>query len=253
MITDGTMEAIAKIVGWSFNVLLTGLRPELDENGAQLNSAEAKYLANGWKAALVHVRGDWEFFNSIFWVPHWANEARMCWLCGALGSNKSPLRYSRSDCGAPWRETRLTHEQYLRLVRAAGELLCPWFAYTVGLRIECLLVDVLHAVDLGVMAHLVGNILYEIISLREYGSTIAESCANLQKLMKKFYKDNGLKYEYRGKLTGERIKTSNGWPKMKGQAASVRSLGPFALYLAEKHLGPRQVFMKKLLLNLFLA
>ena len=59
--------------------------------------------------------------------------------------------------------------------------------------------------------------------------------------MKKFMKDTGVKNQFRGKLTPDRIKTSSGWPKLKGQGATVRSLVPFVIHLATKYrLGKRQ-------------
>ena len=70
LIGPGTIEAIAKLLGWSFNVLLTGVEPALDENGDPLPSGGApQYLAGGYRAVLVKVHGDWEFYNSAFGVP----------------------------------------------------------------------------------------------------------------------------------------------------------------------------------------
>ena len=108
-----TVDAIAKVLGWSFNVLLTGLTAALDENEEPL-PGQQKFIAARWKGVLTKVRGDWEFYKSVFKVPDWSHLGRMCFLCAAVGSNDSPLRYSRTDARAPWRRTRQAHESLVR-------------------------------------------------------------------------------------------------------------------------------------------
>ena len=51
--------------------------------------------------------------------------------------------------------------------------------------------------------------------------------------MKKWYKDTKGTTKVRSKLTFERIKTSNDWPKLKCKAAAVRHLLRYAKKLAE--------------------
>ena len=43
------------------------------------------------------------------------------------------------------------------------------------------------------------------------------------------------KSRLQGRLTAERIKTSNGWPKLKGKGAAVHHIAPCALNLAIEH------------------
>ena len=43
------------------------------------------------------------------------------------------------------------------------------------------------------------------------------------------------KSRLQGKLTAERTRTSNGWPKLKGKGAAVRHLAPYVLSLAIEH------------------
>ena len=247
IIIPENLHAIAQILAWSFNVLLTGMDPLNDEHGRGIGVSNPGWLADGWKAVLCQVRGDWEFFNSIFGAPHWKCLDRMCWRCGAVGDPNSPLRYSRSDRRSPWRRTRLTHEQFL--VQCA--LVSPWFTFVHGLRIECLMIDVLHCIDLGVFAHLVGNIFGEVVSLNIWGTTQAINCAGLEKAMKKHYSARRIKNQFRGKLTAERIKTSNGWPKLKGQGATVRSLGTFCEYLSETYLIRRHVLLCSMMVRFY--
>ena len=54
-----------------------------------------------------------------------------------------------------------------------------------------------------------------------------------------------------GKLTPDRIRTSNGWPKLKCKGAATMHLSPFALELAEAYLGDREKMLCKLLVRFY--
>ena len=115
LLAPGTIDAVAKMFGWSFNVCLTGSEAATDENGNPLPiSGTPRQLFGGFKGVLVRVRGGWEFYNSVFMVPHWKNLDRMCWLCCAVGDPNHRLKYSRTDERAPWRRTRQSHAAFLR-------------------------------------------------------------------------------------------------------------------------------------------
>ena len=60
-IVPGTLEAIARICGWAFNVMLTGIQPATDEHGKTLPSQGEEFLADGWRGVLTSIRGDWDF------------------------------------------------------------------------------------------------------------------------------------------------------------------------------------------------
>ena len=55
----------------------------------------------------------------------------------------------------------------------------------------------------------------------------------------------------RGKLTLEKIRTSNNWPKLKGKGAGVRSLSPFLLEQAELYLSERHVLLCRMLCRFY--
>ena len=188
LIGPGTIEAIAKLLGWSFNVLLTGVEAALDENGDPLPSGRApQYLAGGYRAVLVKVRGDWEFYNSVFGVPHWKSLGRMCWLCMAVGDPGSALKYSRTDAGAPWRATRCSHATFLRWCRAEGAGIAAFFRYIEGLIIDCIMIDVLHTVGLGIFAHAMANVIWEVMSLNVFGTTQEANAKGIKKLLDTYF------------------------------------------------------------------
>ena len=57
-----------------------------------------------------------------------------------------------------------SHETNSREVLAAkGKDVAPIFKHTKGLRLECVMIDVLHTADLGVTAHILGTILWECV------------------------------------------------------------------------------------------
>ena len=79
------------------------------------------------------------------------------------------------------------------------------------------------------------------------GRNQGESVAMLAEKYKAWCKTNKPKNQLQGEITKERLRTSANWPKFKAKAAQLRSLAPFALYLAEKHLDRRYQLIIKLL------
>ena len=244
LIAPSTLDAIAKILSWSFNALLSGIDPEVDWEERPLLHCTSSYVAGGYRGVLTQVRGDWGLYASVFLVPCWNAVARMCWLCLAVGDNMSPLRCTACSDTAPWRPTRTTHEQYMRVT----EIIAAWFKYCLGLRIECIMIDVLHTVDLGIAAHIIGNIFWDCVVLKVWGGSTQES--NVQALktaMDAFDKKHNTKSRLQGKFTAERIRTSKRWPKLKGKGAATRHAAPFALHLAKLYLDrPRQLICEML-------
>ena len=208
-----TMPAIMAILVWSFNSMLTGIEPLFAHDGEALKGP-FKFLANKWKACLAQLRGDWEFFAmpSFLAFPKWNEVGRMCWKCLAVGNNEDPMKYSRFDKLAPWRSTKQTHEKYLAGLRLAG-ILVPVLFMCLGFRIECVMADVLHCVDLGIASHIVGNIFRCCIHNHVFASNIPDSIKVLDALLIKWQKDNRIDNKYKGHLTVDRIRTSGHWPK----------------------------------------
>ena len=64
----GTLDAIFKVLAWSFNALLSGIAPAEDWEQRPLVDG-GQWLAGRWRGALVQVRGDWEFHCQIFQLP----------------------------------------------------------------------------------------------------------------------------------------------------------------------------------------
>eukprot|EP00959_Pyramimonas_sp_CCMP1952_P137387 2875115-Pyramimonas_sp.AAC.1 len=100
-----------------------------------------------------------------------------------------------------------------------------------GLRLENIMVDVLHAIDLGVAAHTIGNILFEFGAVRKSfgGTTMSEGVQLLARHMNAWYNSNRIDSRLRGQLTLERVRQQGDWPKLRGKAAPIRKLSAYAL------------------------
>ena len=112
-------------------------------------------------------------------------------------------------------------------------------------------VDVLHCVDLGIFAHVVANIFWEIMGLNLHGTTQEVNCKGIDKAMRQFQKKTKTKNLFRGEMKVETIRTSGGWPKLKCKGACVHSVVPFALQLAEDHLSPKHIGLCKMMVRFY--
>ena len=106
-------------------------------------------------------------------------------------------------------------------------------AKVIGLRLECIMVDVLHTVDLGVAAHVVGKVLWllAVIHCVFGGITTADKIKRCFDDMKAGARRTRCKNFLQGELTEPRVRTSGQWPKLKAKAAHVRHLSRYALDL----------------------
>ena len=78
-LTSETWPELWRVFGWSLNHLLTGITPATDWNKLQRPGGE-QFIAENWRAALIQIRGDWEFMSQVIGMP-WHNEnLNMCWL-----------------------------------------------------------------------------------------------------------------------------------------------------------------------------
>ena len=210
--------------------MLSGNAPTSDWAGRRIAGGEP--LADGWRGALCQVRGDWEFYTQLFRFRTCTTNERMCWLCRA--SNVDPMRaWSDFSLGAGWRATRWTHESYLAFLRGAGLAIPPLLLLAIGFRLECVLVDTMHAVDLGICASIIGNILWILAVRRRVfgGRTMKAAVQRLHDDLQAWYKREKVSSRLKGKLTVARLRGDDGFPKLKAKAAATRHMLPYAIEL----------------------
>ena len=235
-----TTEALDDLVlafSWSMNVLLSGQTPHQDWKGNPLEGGGID-LAFGFRATLCQVRGDWEFLQQLFHFSRWDNKEMMCPFC--MASNDIDHRehsWTNFRPDAWWRGNLWSHDAYLHYLHAQGLPLPPMFGPrgVIGLRLCCIMVDILHCLDQGVTGHVIGNIIwyYVIVMSCFGGANITEKIKRCQADLKRWYASNpSVRYRIRGKLTQERVRADGDWPKLKAKAAAVRHLTAYALDLA---------------------
>ena len=104
------------------------------------------------------------------------------------------------------------------------------------MRLTCIKLGTLHAVDEGVASHSIGNAMWECITRRVFGGrNIADATEKLRESMKAWYKGQRGLSSVQGKLTVARIRTQGGRPTLKAKAASTSHLAAWALGLARDH------------------
>ena len=112
------MEVLWRVFAWSVNQLLTGITDDVDWEGRP-SAGAGEFVAERWCAALVQVRGDWEFYANVLGLPSWSVASNMCWMCAASNSI-AHLAWEDFGPDAGWRRTRRTHESYLEELHAQG-------------------------------------------------------------------------------------------------------------------------------------
>ena len=230
-----TMNAIMRVFAWSVNSLLGGRTPSRDCGGRKIRGKQVA-IAGGWKAAFCQVRGDWQFYTELFQFPAWNAAVRMCWLCKASSTIRR-LAWTDSRPEAGWRRTRFTHESYLAHLAEIGQTVPVLFELAVGLRQSCVMVDTLHTVDLGVAAHIIGNV-FVILAIHRAvfgGRTYDDRVKRLQQHLNDWYRRTRATSKLQGAITLERLRTDGGWPKLKAKAAATRNLADYALELMETY------------------
>ena len=160
----------------------------------------------------------------------------MCFMCRASNSNRH-LSWTNFRVDAPWRDTMWTDETYRAHLLAQGLIIPALLFHAVGLRLDCVMPDVLHTIDLGVTAHIVGNVLFIFAVLRGVfgGGTYSERIKNLANHLDAWYKRTRCPDRLRGKLTLETVRAQGEWPQMKGKAAAIRHLAYYAKSIVDEY------------------
>ena len=194
-----------------------------------------EYIAQGWRGALVQVRGDWELLANHLGMPSWSHKANMCWLCQASGDEPGRLWHDMGP-SAGWRLTKRTHGSFVQELEEQGCEVPPIFSLFIGMNLMGITIDMLHAVDQGVTSHLIGNIFMICIERNVWGTGLYQkSVEELETEMKDWCKAAKVDSRIRGHLSLDRLRSKSGYPKLKAKAAATRHLIGFALSLARRH------------------
>ena len=132
---------------------------------------------------------------------------------------------------AAWRTSPLTHYQVLERILQNGAavnpiLEAPW--------VECGIcrADWLHVADQGIAADLLGNFLV-VIQTQFPGRSLAERVRGVSQRLQTWYHDHGIADRFDVLLPSMFMGSKNGY-KLRGSAAKIRAMIPFAWTLAQE-------------------
>ena len=106
-----TWNHLFQVFAWSLGFLKSGMAPTCRHDGLPWTSQDtrARILAGSLpRAALLMVRGDWEWLCQCFRFRHYSADA-FCWCCSATQIGPLTLFDVRPE--APYRATKLTHHR----------------------------------------------------------------------------------------------------------------------------------------------
>ena len=160
----------------------------------------------------------------------------MCFVCRASSTNRD-LAFSNFAANAGWRDTIWEHDEYMEFLKIHGLPIPVLLACVIGFTLSCVMIDVLHTVDLGLASHIIGNILWIQANVRNVfgGSNQETRVSRLENDISKWYSRNKKACKMQHKLIIERLRTKKSWPKLKAKAAATRHLARYALELMQLH------------------
>jgi hypothetical protein len=184
-----TWEELWRILCWSFNSIFLGVHPSVDHRGDAWGAADPRaalsgtpLTPNGFFGVVHGVCGDMDYFRSRLQFREFApNSANPCALCRA---NRTTAPFKDLTPTAAWLATIKRPPEHI-LTDAAFFGLPGVSGYTLRL-------DVMHVLDLGVVAHYVGNVFFLLIYDAELpGATIADRTKFLWVLIRELYSQLG--------------------------------------------------------------
>ena len=226
-----TTDAILSVFSWSMKLLLQGFWPSCRHDGSAWSDSDKSRAQlqgeMGVRAMLCQSRGDWAWVKEVFGFPAWSS-SEICWLCEA---NRDDVPFSDFSLSAAWRKKRRSATSLFARLREQGIPRSPLFGCP-GFHVSMVVIDLLHACDLGVSQVALGNLFYEL--LPTVGSVRAEQVANLWAKIKTYYRNGNAPSQIQT-LTLEMIRLPNKGPKLRTKGAETRGLVPFGAQLAREH------------------
>ena len=238
-----TYDDLMKIIVWSLEALASGRWPRARHDGSPWqaggDAVRAKMAGKplGLRGCLVEVRGDWAFYKLVFSFPQWNEKAGMCWRCTC-----TPAQLCLVGLEAPWRQPdqRLSHGQLL--LRMHEQSIVPSTLMEAPfVKTDIFRCDWLHAVDQGVTADFLGNLLLLLAKKLPGGSLVVRVAALWARLQDWYTQHQVADRLMDLKPSMLRKKGKNKAPKLRAGAAVARAMVPFALVQARLLLGDQGV------------
>ena len=169
MIAGTTDEQLYQVLVWCLWVLLRGEHPATNHTNTPWPHGTTRWAMRGMRLAgrycalFSEYRGDWEWQIATFrWRGYRHNFiCHRCWASKVLPS----LLFTDWAATALWQTTSLSHEGYMESTTAVERtVLCT----APGWRLERTLSDKMHCINLGLLLHLIANVLWFLTWSRAY-------------------------------------------------------------------------------------
>jgi hypothetical protein len=230
-----TYNAVLEILKWSLNCLAMGVNPQCrHDNSPWLPSDSSRSkmgLESHIKALLVEIRADWDALKQVFQFPQHNELAGICWKCTA-----TPATFRDCTSQAAWRTERVSPEQFNFGLMSCGYSPCPLFSAP-GVSCKIVVVDWLHACDLGIGADIQGNVLNELLAFMP-GSNVSSRVSALWQEIQQEYKTQGTKNKLETFTVLSFLQPKKA-PKLRGKASVIRGLVPVLDCIVQRHMTVR--------------
>ena len=234
-----TLQEILEVLSWSLGCLAKGLSPSARHDGSAWTEQDLQDRCQSGiaipRAALLQVRGDWEWLEQCFRFRSVSSEA-FRWMCNAVQRVPGPLNFHDFSREAAHRHTLITHEAYMEACVREGSPPSTLF-HSPGFRIEHVTVDAMHSADLGTFADAIGSLFWLKITHKPWHRNNKAGLASLNADLEMYYaahRDQNLT-----KLTPlsmpQILSNNPGYPFLKAKAAMTRHAAEFCLTLARRH------------------
>ena len=229
-----TFDAAYAVLAWSTQCLRDGVAPNCRHDGTPWSDLDRRRrLPAGTRiplAALLQVRGDWDWFVQSLRLRHVSSE-RFCFLCDA--THMGPMSYRRFSPDALHRTTLTTHNAFL--LGCAGARVNPSELFGCpGLEIDKhFALDSMHAGDLGAFQDTLGSLFWVECTNKQWHRTNNLGLRDLNLQLGHYYRANPNYAKV--VMSWQQIRGGDGYPTLKAKAAQTRQAAHFGLFLAVLH------------------
>ena len=188
--TDEAWDAIWRTLAWSMDAISAGKHPSVDENGDIWQAGSERsalagqpLMPNNIFGVMWGMTGDLDYFMKDLGLPYHSSES-FCWRCKCNRSDKPWNDFRRNSA---WRATILKPLEVKSL-----QLNLPLF------RADCmsalmLMFDIMHVCDLGIVAHVIANVLWTMV-FGDMSGDRHSNFATLWRRMKELYSEMSLRH-----------------------------------------------------------
>ena len=207
-------------------------------------SRAGKPICGGWRAALVSLQGDLEFFAASLGLPRWNVKDGGCPICKCKAYGNLTWKKFSS-----WQHIADMEWEPSEWLAWGGKSKCPLFQAT-GVTACSVMLDWLHVKYLGNDQYLYASIFHLLSHVILPSASPLTNLLALWEDMKSLYRSLGIvhQYHYFNRLT--MFQRRSGPPKLRGKGAEIHHLHKVMLHLWLKYYNPNLSVHRQILLVL---